>query len=131
MNAFKADCLLSASVMLGVAAEHTFLLLIDDVVGNPKSAARYQTVVEQRTLLQKVTKFRNVLEQDMKQLPSELREDLDTQFSGIMSVIRTTRNESGHPTGKLLSREQVYVLLHLFVTYCKKLYALRHHFQST
>lgn len=131
MSAFRADCLLSASVMLGVATEHTFLLLLEDIAANPKWNVRYQSVAEQRAILQKVTKFRNVLEQDLKQLPSELREDLDTHFAGILSVIRTTRNESGHPSGKVPEREQVYVLLHLFVTYCKKMYALRRYFRAT
>lgn len=130
MSAFRASCLLSASVMLGVATEHTFLLLVDDIMANAKWASRYQPVAEQRTILQKVTKFRNLLESDQKQLPSELREDLDTQFAGILSVIRTSRNESGHPSGRIPDREQVYVLLHLFVTYCKKMYALRRYFRA-
>jgi|ERR1051325_1316332 hypothetical protein len=130
MSAFKADCLLSSSVMLGVAAEHTFLLLLEDIASNPAWSAKYHSARDQRTILQKFNKFRNVLEQDLKNLPSDVREDLETQFAGILSLIRTTRNESGHPTGKQLEREQVYVLLHLFVTYSKKMYSLRRFFRA-
>ncbi len=130
MSAFRADCMLASSVMLGVAAEHTFLLLIQSVLGNTKWRQRYEPVDRERTILKKFTKFRGLLDTDLKQLPADLKEDLDTQFAGILSVIRTTRNESGHPTGKLLEREQVYVLLQLFVAYCKKMYALRAYFES-
>lgn len=125
MSAFKADCLLSASVMLGVAAEHTFLLLLKDVTSNPAWAQKYAIVADQRTFLQKFVKFKNLLDGDLKQIPAEIREDLETQFAGILAFIRTTRNESGHPSGKLPTREQVYVLLQLLVTYAKKIYAMR------
>jgi hypothetical protein len=131
MSAFRADCLLSATVMLGVATEHTFLLLMEDVIANPTWATRFQAAADQRTILQKLTKFRNVLDQHLKEIPADLREDLDTQFAGILSVIRSSRNESGHPTGKVPVREQVYVLLHLFLPHCKKIYALRRYFRAT
>jgi hypothetical protein len=44
-------------------------------------------------------------------------------------VIRTYRNESGHPTGKIIDREQTFVLLQLFIPYIKKLHQLREHFK--
>jgi hypothetical protein len=43
---------------------------------------------------------------------------------GITSVIRTLRDDSGRPTGKVIGREQRYVLLQLLVPYCKKMYEL-------
>ena len=65
----------------------------------------------------------------IKAFPAEIREDLDTHFAGILSVIRTFRNDSGHPSGKILEREQTYVLLQMFVPYCKKLYQLMDFFR--
>jgi len=56
--------------------------------------------------------------------PPEIKEDLDTHFMGILSIIRTFRNQSGHPTGKIIDGEQAYVLMQLFISYCKKLYQL-------
>jgi hypothetical protein len=81
-------------------------------------------VASERTILQKVNKFKNILDQQVRQLPPDVKEDLDTQFAGILSIIRTFRNQSGHPTGKIVDREQAYVLLQLFIPYCKKMYQL-------
>ncbi|QCG94471.1 hypothetical protein E6C67_11125 [Azospirillum sp. TSA2s] len=61
----------------------------------------------------------------LKQLNAEIREDLETNFLAVQSLIRTFRNQAGHPTGTKPSREQVYVLLQLFAPYARKLYQLR------
>jgi len=68
------------------------------------------------------------MEKELSSLPWDCREDLDTNLSGILSVIRNFRNQSGHPTGQIVGREQAYVLLQLFVTYCKKIYQLMEHY---
>jgi hypothetical protein len=124
MQAFRAGCILSATVMLGVATEHTFLLLLEVLERSPTHSQTFRNVFTERTILQKINKFKNVLDQQLASLPSEIREDLDTNFAGILSVIRTFRNQSGHPTGKIIDREQAYILLQLFIPYCKKMYAL-------
>jgi hypothetical protein len=81
-------------------------------------------VYGERTLLQKFNKFRNVLEPQVKSLPAAVREDLDTHLSGVLSVLRTFRNSAGHPSGLIIDREQVYVLLQLIIPYLKKQYQL-------
>jgi hypothetical protein len=116
--------------MLGVATEHTFLLLLDIVEKSPTHRKTYASVLTERTVLHKFNKFRNILEQNAKVLPSEIKEDFDTHFAGVLSVIRTFRNQSGHPTGKIIDREQTFVLLHLFIPYCKKLYQLMAYFKK-
>ena len=127
MQAFRSGCILSATVMLGVATEHTFLLMLETIESNPAHQPTYQSVFTQRTILQKVNKFKNILDQNLANLSREIKEDLDTNFSGILSIIRNFRNQSGHPTGKIIDREQAYVLLQLFIPYCKKLYQLKAH----
>lgn len=124
MQAFKAGCILSSTVILGVATEHTFLLLVEKIDQNPTYAGTFSNVNQQRTILQKVNKFKNILDQQSRNLPSEIKEDLDTNFVGILSIIRNFRNQSGHPTGKIIDREQTYILLQLFIPYCKKMYQL-------
>jgi len=128
MQAFRTGCILSCSVMLGVATEHTFLLLLEKIENNSTHKPRYKTVFEQKTVLQKINKFKNILDQNLKSLSSDIKEDLDTNFAGILSVIRTFRNQSGHPTGKIIDREQAFVLLQLFIPYCKKLHQLMDYF---
>lgn len=125
MQAFQSGCLLSATVMLGVAAEHSFLLMLESAESVEPWKTRFQNVSTQRSILPKINKFKNILDQHLDDLPSEVKEDLDTHFAGILAVVRNFRNESGHPTGKLMDREQVYVLLHLFITCSKKMYQLR------
>lgn len=129
MQAFRSGCMLSATVMLGVASEHTFLLLLEAIEVNPAHQKTFASVFSERTILQKFNKFRNLIEPMMKTLPAEIREDLDTHFAGILSVIRTFRNNSGHPTGKIIDREQTFVLLQLFIPYCKKQYQLMQFFK--
>jgi hypothetical protein len=124
MQDFKSGCLLSASVMLGVAAEHTFMKLLEAIESNGAHFDTFRNVYEQRTMLRRLNKFKNILDQNQGVLPPSVKEDLDTNFMGITSIIRTFRNDSGHPTGKIISREQCYVLLQLFVPYCKKMYEL-------
>jgi hypothetical protein len=130
MQAFRSGCILSATVMLGVGTEHTFLVLLDIIESKPMHQKTYASVFQERTILQKLNKFRNILEQNLKTLPPEMKEDLDTHFAGILSVIRTFRNQSGHPTGKVIDREQAFVLLQLFIPYCKKLYQLMEFFKK-
>jgi hypothetical protein len=130
MQAFKAGCILAATVMLGVATEHTFLLMLEAVEANPRHQPTYRRVFQERLLLPKANRFKAILDNNLAGLPAEIREDLDTHFAGILSIIRTFRNQSGHPTGQIIGREQAYVLLNLFLPYGKKLYQLRNHFQQ-
>ncbi|HYX72404.1 MAG TPA: hypothetical protein VE732_06510 [Nitrososphaera sp.] len=129
MQAFMSGCLLSSSVMLGVATEHTFLNLLDIAIANPTHGSLFSSVAKERSILPKLNKFKKILDANMSILPSNIKEDLDTNFSGIISMIRNFRNESGHPSGKIISREQTYVLLHLFITCCKKMYQLMDFFK--
>lgn len=128
MQAFRTGCILSSTVMLGVATEHTFLLLVEKITQNPSYAPIFDKVNKERTILAKVNKFKNILEQNMQSLPSEIKEDIDTNFAGILSIVRNFRNQSGHPTGNIIDREQAYILLQLFVPYCKKMYQLMAHY---
>ena len=52
----------------------------------------------ERRLLRRFNKFRGIIDALAKGLPPTVKEDLDTHFAGLLSVIRTYRNESGHPT---------------------------------
>ena len=129
IQSFRTGCILSATVMVGVATEHTFLLMLECIEKNSTHNKTYKSVFDQRTILQKVNKFKNILDQNIKSLPADIKEDIDTNFSGILSIIRNFRNQSGHPTGKIIDREQAFVLLQLFIPYCKKMYELKDYFQ--
>jgi hypothetical protein len=63
-------------------------------------------------------------------LPRELSEDLESQFDGIFNLIRVTRNDAGHPTGRKIDRDVAFVNLRLFPIYCKRIYGLIDYFGS-
>ena len=125
MQSFRVGCVLASTVMLGVATEHTFLMLLETIEQSSLHSALFANVATERTILHKVNKFKNILDQQGRSLPADVREDIDTHFAGILSIIRTFRNQSGHPTGRIPDREQAYVLLQLFIPYCKKMYQLK------
>jgi hypothetical protein len=128
MQSFKTGCVLASTVMLGVATEHTFLLLLERIEQSHIHASIFARVGRERTILQKVNKFKSILDGQVSNLPPEIKEDLDTHFAGILSIIRTFRNQAGHPTGKIIDREQAYVLMQLFIPYCRKMYQLMAHY---
>jgi len=128
MQAFRVGCVLSSTVMLGVSTEHTFDLLIETINNNPSHAATYQSVNSQWGTLRRVNTFKSILNTQTSTLSRDIKEDLDTHFSGILSVIRNFRNQSGHPSGHVIDREQCYVLLQLFIPYGRKMYQLMAHY---
>jgi len=126
---FRSGCVLSATVMLGVATEHTFQLLIELIEKKPAQATTYAPVAKEWTISAKVTRFRQILDRQVDILPKGVKEDLDINFAGILALIRNYRNESGHPSGKIIDREQTFVLLGLFPSYCRKMYQLMDFFR--
>lgn len=128
MQAFRVGCVLSSTVMLGVSTEHTFELLIEKINGNPRHIGDFKAVGKQWGALRRVNIFKSILDTQLDSLSRDIKEDLDTHFAGILSVIRNFRNQSGHPSGNVIDREQCYVLLQLFIPYGRKMYQLMDHF---
>ena len=124
LQAFRSDCILSSTVMLGVATEHTFGLLAETIDSNPEYRGIYAPAAKDRSILRRVDKFRQILEPRMGELPQATREGLITNFLGVQEIIRGFRNDSGHPSGKIVDREQAHALLLLFPLYCRKMYEL-------
>jgi hypothetical protein len=48
----------------------------------------------------------------------------------VLQLIRLTRNEAGHPTGKSIIRDDCYSRLCIYAVVHKKLYALRAFFAA-
>lgn len=130
MQAYRAGCMLSSSVMLGVATEHAFELMLEAAVANQAHGSRFNKASKEWGTLRRATAFRKAMDDIASQLPPELREDADTYFAGILSIIRNYRNQSGHPSGIIVDREQCYVLLQLFIPYVKKMYQLKDYFEA-
>lgn len=130
MQAFRSGCVLSSSVMLGVASEHEFLTLINTLEASSKWERDFRKVFKERYILGKFNSFRTALESLRHKLPPKINEDLDTTLGGVLSIIRNHRNDSGHPTGIIIKREQCFVLLQIFIPYAKKLHELNEFFKK-
>ncbi len=63
-------------------------------------------------------------------LPTELKDALDIQISGIFTLIRYSRNDAGHPTGQAVDRDMAHGNLLLFPQYCKRVYELIGYFNK-
>src|SRR6266851_3396018 len=50
-----------------------------------KPAQHLKMWAKERTVLQKVNKIKNIPDQELRNLPPDVKEDLDTHFSGILS----------------------------------------------
>jgi len=130
MQAFTVGCRLSSSVMLGVALEHSLNQLYDDIERNSEYREHFSKVYQEQFLLKKFRNFRNGLDRMKKSLPKAIAEDLETNLDAVVALIRNYRNESGHPSGNVLSREQCYVNLQLFIPCCEKIYGLEDFFKD-
>jgi hypothetical protein len=53
-----------------------------------------------------------------------LRESVGVELAGVFELVRKTRNEAGHPTGRSIEREEAEALLLLFPAHAKTVYAL-------
>lgn len=130
MQSFRAGCYFSSNVMVGVATEHTFLLLLDAVDACAAWESIFKPALAERDLANKVSKFQSILLSGVPDLPKELKNDLETQFTASLSCIRNYRNQAGHPTGFRPSREKSYIAMQLFIPSARKIYKIRSWFEN-
>jgi hypothetical protein len=125
VHTFYSGYYLSSSVMLGVASEHTLLLLFEKF---DKRIQEPDKKIKGRNISDKFSNFKNKLNQDIANnsitVPYDIKESIDDNLEGIMNAIRRFRNDTGHPTGKTINKEQCFINLTLFILYCKTAYQL-------
>ncbi len=130
---FLAGRYLAATVMLGVASERCVDLLVENylsAIGDPNREATFEKKVRRagRSVKRRFDALRDELL--TLSLPSELADALDIQLSGIFTLIRYSRNDAGHPTGRAVGRDVAYGNLLLFPQYCTRVYGLIEYFKT-
>ena len=121
---------LASAVMLGCAAEKALLLLMEsytDSLGDSR-ARKLRQRMESRGIKRRYDEFWASFTTGMGDLPSELSDNVEGIIGQTFNLIRETRNDAGHPTGKDVEKEALHTNLILFPTYCKRLYALLSHY---
>lgn len=133
LNCFRSNCLFASAVMMGCAAEKAMLLLIEtfgQAMTNPNMKTKYEQETSFWMISRKYEALWKRLESIAKDLPRELSDDLHTFLDRIFDLIRTARNEAGHPTGKIIELDTMHANLLLFPGYCRRVYGLIDHFSN-
>ena len=127
LHTLRIGCLLSSTIALGCASEKLFLLLIEAYAKAlpPDRQGKFRKDVEGRMIKRQFDEFLKHLESAIKlKLPADLKDDLDVHVLGAFTLIRNMRNDAGHPTGKVIDRQQANANLILFPVYAKHVYRL-------
>jgi hypothetical protein len=127
LASFRVGAYLSSAVMTGVASERTLLLLRDGIetaLSTPDRKKKFADGTKGISISRMYHEIWKRLEPVQNDLSQALgREDIKVELSGIFDLIRKTRNEAGHPTGRQITRDEADSMLHLYPVYCKTVYA--------
>lgn len=129
LRSFNGRCFLATSVMLGVAAERAFLVMVasyaaSSMAGAPAIAKEFARPRSNYFALW--TEFRKRIEPVRQDLPDGLADALT--LDAIADLIRLTRNEAGHPTGRQIDEDTARVHLTIAPMYLRKMQQLAAHF---
>jgi hypothetical protein len=131
IHCYNHECYLASAVMLGVASEAAFLEMAQASVNWLQSSGqKLQEILDnpRQPYVKKFSEFRKRIEPRKSELPTDLGDGMSLTFDSVLDLLRMSRNEAGHPTGKTISREDQYISLQMFGRYLKRLYDLRNFF---
>jgi hypothetical protein len=117
VTAFRHNLPDAASVMLGATSEHLVILLGEGVEASDTAVATAARKRLDGPVLGLLTWLQRYFDERRSSVSRDLRETLDTTFFGIAGLIRSARNDAGHPTLAAMSREQTFVNLQLYPPY--------------
>ena len=121
--AFRSGAHLASAVMTGVASEKTLFLLRDAVeraLPTEHSKASFASKTTNRQVKPVFGEIWKRLDPVHEKLAADLgRQEVKAELLGTFDLIRKTRNDAGHPTGRQISREEAHNLLLLFPQYCQ------------
>ena len=124
---------LASTVMLGVSSEAAFIEMAKASVTWLGAAGEKLSKILNRqneSYVNKFKEFRKRVEPRKTELPEDIADNINLTFDSIIDLLRISRNETGHPTGKIVSREDQYISLQMFGRYLEKLYALKTFFRK-
>ncbi|MDD5259481.1 MAG: hypothetical protein PHD29_05895 [bacterium] len=133
LETFLRGCYMASTVMLGCASEKALILLSEayqNTIIDTRAQEAFRKKMETNFIKTRFDKLNHELNSIKANFPDTIREDLETILNGIFTLIRNYRNDVGHPTGRIVSREVAYANLILFSTYCKKVYDLIEYFNK-
>ncbi|MFZ0663663.1 MAG: DUF4145 domain-containing protein [Acidobacteriaceae bacterium] len=126
LRSFRAGAYVASAVMTGVASEKVLLLLREEVGRALPSerAKKFLSATNRKSTYHTYKEIWSRLEPRHQDLANHMKkDDIKVELAGIFDLIRKTRNDAGHPTGREISRDEADSILHLFPIYCKTAYA--------
>jgi hypothetical protein len=132
LSTFRMSNYLASTVMLGAASEMLFIEIsnaVSSAIRDPQERKKFNDRTGHREMMTKRVKaVTDWFSEKREQLPAVWRAaELILLVNNVAELIRSRRNEAGHPQDppSRRSHEEVYALLCLFPDYCVKLCELR------
>jgi hypothetical protein len=103
LHSFRQNRLVASAILLGVAAERTFLLIAEallEALKNPNEQARFHKLLDRQPMKPKQDWVHTKLvkmDENRRQLPDGFPESTPLMVIGIYDLIRQQRNDLGHP----------------------------------
>jgi hypothetical protein len=122
LHSFRQNRLVASAILLGVAAERTFLLIAQallDALKNSNEHSKLKKLLELQFMKPKQDWVHSKLlelDKNRRQLPGDFPESTPLVVTGIYDLIRQQRNDLGHPRDvpPRIEREQLEANLLLF-----------------
>ena len=106
-------------------------MLEKDNVTNPELKKRLEKFQNKNDLEGKFDLVYRELDKIKTTFDLEIREIMQTNLNGIFTLIRMQRNDSGHPTGKTVSKDQMLVYLQMFPSYSETVYRILNYLKNS
>jgi hypothetical protein len=119
LTTFRQGSVVSAAVMLGIAAERVFLLVCDAMcksLADPAERSKFEGILERFPMKPKLDWVHSKLLSIQAQRRSGFPENAVLMVTAIYDLLRAQRNDLGHPRElpPRLDREEVFASLQVF-----------------
>lgn len=134
LTAYNSRIYLASTVMLGVASEAAFLEVVEIFskwLPGAESKKLSVCIENKKANIGSIFhEFRKRIDPRKNEIPKDISDNMALFLDSILDLLRINRNETGHPTGKKIFREDAKAHLEIFALYLEKLYKLRDFFDS-
>lgn len=127
MTCFRSGAQRAASVMLGVASEEIFS---DMIRSFEKKYSKNILPSDYKPFKQVKDLFGKSFEPLKKDLPQDLKNNIDNTIGGIYELIKKMRDDSGHPTDAEISRDEVYANFLVLPLYAERIYKVVNFYEN-